>query len=383
MTTASTSSPTLTIDRIELFIVEMSLVHSFTTSEARRNTLRHIIVKAHAGGLVGWGECATPVDPFYCEETTETAWHILKDFLVPAVLGKPFASADALRTTYGKVKRHNFAKAGLEMAAWDLLARAQSLPLHVLLGGTRSEVLSGVSLGIESDIADLFRNIDRYLGEGYRRIKLKIAPGTDVDYVRQVRERYPDVPLMADANSAYRLADLPRLQQLDAFDLMMIEQPLAHDDIVDHARLQRALRTPVCLDESIHSVEDARKAIELGSGKIINIKVSRVGGLEEARRIHDLCRANDIPVWSGGMHEFGIGRAANVAISTLPGFTLPGDVSGSDKYYAEDIVDPPILATQGAIAAPVGPGLGWEPNEQRMGQFVVRHLGVNASREAQ
>jgi o-succinylbenzoate synthase len=364
--------PPLTIDRVDLLIVEMSLVRSFTTSEARRTTLRHIIVKAYADGLVGWGESATPVDPYYCEETTETGWHILEQFLVPSVLGKPFASAAELRACYAKVKRHNFAKAGLEMAAWDLLAKAQNLPLHALVGGTRSEVLSGVSLGIEPRIDDLFRNIDQYLDEGYRRIKLKIAPGRDVDYVRQVRERYPDVPLMADANSAYRLSDLPTLQQLDAFDLMMIEQPLAHDDIVDHARLQAGLKTAVCLDESIHSAEDARKALELGSGRIINIKVSRVGGLDEARRIHDLCQARGVPVWCGGMHEYGIGRAANVAISTLPGFTLPGDVSGSDKYYAEDIVDPPILATRGAITPPDGPGLGWEPNETRLSRLTVR-----------
>jgi o-succinylbenzoate synthase len=370
----------LTIDRVELLIVQMSLVRSFTTSEARRHTLRHIIVKAHADGLVGWGESATPVDPYYCEETTETAWHILKDFLVPSVLGQPFAAVPELRARYAKVKRHNFAKAGLEMAAWDLLARAQGAPLHALLGGTRHEVLSGVSLGIEPNVDDLFRNIDQYLAEGYRRIKLKIAPGNDVDYVRQVRERYPTLPLMADANSAYRLSDLPTLQQLDAFDLMMIEQPLAHDDIVDHARLQEGLRTPVCLDESIHSAEDARKALDLGSGRIINIKVSRVGGLDEARRIHDLCHARGVPVWCGGMHEYGVGRAANVAISTLPGFTLAGDVSGSDKYYSDDIVDPPIVAINGAIAVPTGVGLGWEPNESRMAPYLIGRLTLDVAK---
>jgi O-succinylbenzoate synthase len=296
------------------------------------------------------------------------------------VLGQPFAAVSELRARYAKVKRHNFAKAGLEMAAWDLLARAQGAPLHALLGGTRHEVLSGVSLGIEPNVDDLFRNIDQYLAEGYRRIKLKIAPGNDVDYVRQVRERYPTVPLMADANSAYRLSDLPTLQQLDAFDLMMIEQPLAHDDIVDHARLQEGLRTPVCLDESIHSAEDARKALDLGSGRIINIKVSRVGGLEEARTIHDLCHARGVPVWCGGMHEYGVGRAANVAISTLPGFTLPGDVSGSDKYYSEDIVDPPIVATNGAIAVPTGVGLGWEPNESRMAPYLIGRLTLDVAK---
>jgi O-succinylbenzoate synthase len=304
---------------------------------------------------------------------------MLKDFVVPAVLGRPFSSIAQLRAMYGKVKRNNFAKAGLEMAAWDLLARAAGQPLHALLGGTRDEILSGVSLGIESDLGRLFALIDQYLAEGYRRIKLKIGPGKDVDYLRQVRARYPDTPLMADANSAYRVADLPILQQLDELDLMMIEQPLAHDDIVDHAQLQRALKTPICLDESILTADDARKALDLGSGRIINIKVSRLGGLDEAKKVHDLCRERGVPVWCGGMHEYGVGRAANVAICSLPGFVLPGDVSGSDKYYAEDIVDPPILATNGAIAVPDEPGLGWTPNEERIRRRQVRELTLAAA----
>jgi O-succinylbenzoate synthase len=370
--------PLLPIERAELIVVRMSLVRSFETSAARRSDLEHILVKLYADGLVGWGESASPVDPYYCEETTETAWHILKDFLLPAVVGKSFASIAQLRAMYGKVKRNNFAKAGLEMAAWDLLAQAEGKPLHALLGGTRSEILSGVSLGIENDLGRLFGIVDQYLGEGYRRIKLKIGPGHDVDYLRAVRERYPDVPLMADANSAYRVADLPILKQLDEFNLMMIEQPLAHDDIVDHAQLQRVLKTPICLDESIITVEDARKALDLGSGRIINIKVSRLGGLDEAKKVHDLCQARGVPVWCGGMHEYGIGRAANVAVCSLPGFTLPGDVSGSDKYYAEDIVDPPILATRGAIAVPNSPGLGWAPNEERIRQRQIRDVAFGA-----
>jgi O-succinylbenzoate synthase len=369
----------LRIDRIDLIVVRMSLVRSFETSAARRSDLEHILVKAYADGLVGWGESASPVDPYYCEETTETAWHILKDFLVPSVLGKPFSSIEPFRGFYGKVKRNNFAKAGLEMATWDLLAQAAGQPLHALLGATRREILSGVSLGIESDMGRLYGIIDQYLAEGYRRVKLKIAPGKDVAYVGQVRERYPDVPLMADANSAYRVSDLPMLKQLDRFNLMMIEQPLAHDDIVDHALLQRELQTPICLDESILTVEDARKALDLGSGKIINIKVSRLGGIDEAKKVHDLCRARGVPVWCGGMHEYGIGRAANVAVCALPGFTLPGDVSGSDKYYAEDIVDPPILAKNGAIAVSDAPGLGWAPNEERIRQRAIREVTLSAT----
>jgi O-succinylbenzoate synthase len=218
--------------------------------------------------------------------------------------------------------------------------------------------------------------IDQYLGEGYRRIKLKIGPGHDVEVVRRVRERFPDVALQVDANSAYTLDDLETLRRLDEFGLLLIEQPLAHDDIIDHARLQSALRTPICLDESIHSADDARKALDLGACRIINIKVSRVGGLREARRVHDLCHARGVPVWCGGMHEFGIGRAANLAIASLPGFTLPGDVSGSDKYYREDLVEPPIRATRGAIAVPSGPGLGVEPVAERIGRHTLREWSL-------
>ena len=325
---------------------------------------------------MGWGECAVPPTPYYCEETTETCWHLLKDFLVPAVLGQPWTQIEELTQLYKNVKRNNFAKAGLEMACWDLLAQAQGQPLHAMLGGNRKEILSGVSLGIEQDINRLFDNIEQFLDEGYHRIKLKIAPGKDVDVIRQVRERYPDVPLMVDANSAYNLSHLPIFKELDAFSLMMVEQPLAHDDIIDHAKLQRELQTPLCLDESIHSVADARKALELGSCRIINIKVSRLGGVLEAKRVHDFCHAQDVPVWCGGMHEYGVGRAANLALSSLPGFSLPGDVSGSDKYYAQDIVDPPIRAVRGAITLPHQPGIGYAPNEERIRHYAIRTISL-------
>ena len=270
------------------------------------------------------------------------------------------------------MKGNAFARAGLEMACWDALARSQGKPLHALLGGTRGEILSGVSLGIEKGTETLFDRIDQFLAEGYRRIKLKIGPGHDLDVVRQVRRRYPEIPLQVDANSAYTLDDLATLKQLDAFDLLLIEQPLAHDDIIDHARLQAELATPICLDESIHSAADARKALDLGACRVINIKVSRLGGLLEARRVHDYCLARGVPVWCGGMHEFGIGRAANVTIASLPGFTLPGDVSGSDKYYRRDVVAPPILAVNGAIAVPDSPGLGVEPVEDEIRAHTLR-----------
>lgn len=366
------------IERAELFLVRLPMVRSFATSSSKKSQQAHILVRLHAGGLTGWGECPSPTDPFYCEETTETCWHILKDFLLPAVVGKEWEDAEALAGLYAKLKRNNFAKAGLEIACWDLLARAHGRPLHAMLGGTRAEILSGVSLGVEERIEDLFALIDQYLGEGYRRIKLKIAPGKDVGVVAQVRERYPDVPLMADANSAYTLADAPRLKELDQFGLTMIEQPLAHDDIVDHAALQAQLQTPICLDESILSVDDARKALQLGSGRIINIKVSRVGGLLNAKRIHDYCRARGVPVWCGGMHEFGVGRAANLAISSLPGYCIPGDVSGSDKYYHEDLVEPAIRAVGGAIPVPAGPGLGYAVDEERVARATERTYSTEA-----
>lgn len=360
------------IECAELRIVRLPMVRAFATSSSRKAEQAHVLVRLSAEGLVGWGECASPSDPYYCEETTETCWHILKDFLLPMVVGRRLESIEELTARYRKLKRNNFARAGLEMACWDLLARAAGRPLHALLGGTRAEIRSGVSLGIESRIDDLFALIDQYRAEGYHRIKLKIAPGNDIAVIARVRERYPDLPLMADANSAYTLADAPLLRELDQFGLMMIEQPLAHDDIVDHAALQAQLATPICLDESILSVDDARKALQLGSGRIINIKVSRVGGLLEAKRIHDYCHGRGVPVWCGGMHEFGIGRAANLAISSLPGYSLPGDVSGSDKYYDQDIVTPPIRATTGTIPLPEGPGLGFAIDEERLARATER-----------
>lgn len=366
------------IERIDLKLVRLPLVRTFRTSSSTKDHLDHILVRVEAGGVLGWGECASPSDPFYCPETSSTCWHLLADFLGPMVLGRPWDDLDGLVALYRPVKGNQFAKAGLETACWDLVARSRGVPLAALLGGTRSEILSGVSLGIEDEPGALFDRIDGHLAEGYRRVKLKIAPGRDVEVVRAVRARYPDLPLQVDANSAYTLDDLPTLRRLDAFGLLLIEQPLAHDDIVDHARLQSELTTPVCLDESIHSADDARKALDLNACRVINIKVSRVGGLREAKRIHDLCRARGVPVWCGGMHEFGVGRAANVALASLPGFTLPGDVSGSDKYYREDVVEPPIVARRGAVAVPTAPGIGHEPVAERIDRHTLRALTLTA-----
>ncbi|HMB02360.1 MAG TPA: o-succinylbenzoate synthase [Isosphaeraceae bacterium] len=360
------------IEGIDLKVVRLPLVRTFETSSSRKDQITHILVRVEADGSVGWGECASPSDPYYCPETVETCWHILKDFLAPLVIGREWANLDEFVSLYRLVKGNAFARSGLEMACGDALAKREGKALAEWLGGTRAEVASGVSLGIERDPGRLFELIDRYLGEGYRRIKLKIAPGHDVEVVRRVRARYPGAALQVDANSAYTLDDIETFRRIDDFDLLLIEQPLAHDDIIDHARLQAALRTPICLDESIHSADDARKALDLGACRVINIKVSRVGGLREAKRVHDLCRARGVPVWCGGMHEFGIGRAANLAIASLPGFTLPGDVSGSDKYYRDDLVEPPIRARQGAIAVPRAPGLGVEPVEERIARHTLR-----------
>lgn len=369
------------IDRITLHMVRLPLIRPFRTSSSVKDHLEHILVEVDTGEAIGWGECASPSDPYYCPETTETCWHILKDFLGPLVLGREWDSIDQLRGHYHLVKGHNFAKAGLEMACWDALARAEGQPLRRLLGGVSKEIASGVSLGIETDLRKLTDLVEKYVAEGYRRIKLKIGPGNDLAPVHAVRERFPEIPLQVDANSAYSLDDLETLRRLDAYELLLIEQPLAHDDIVDHARLQAELKTPICLDESIHSAADARKALDLNACRVINIKVSRVGGLLESRRIHDLCFERGVPVWIGGMHEFGIGRAANVAVASLPGFVLPGDVSGSDKYYREDLVEPPIVARQGVVAVPEGPGLGHEPVRERIERNRSRLLVLgNATR---
>lgn len=363
------------IDRIDLAVVRLPLVRPFRTSSSLKDHIQHVLVRVEdAGGAIGWGECTSPADPYYCPETTETCWHILRDFLAPATLGKDWETIDDVIALFGPIKGNHFARAGLEMACWDLLGQVEGRSLGSMLGGTRTEILSGVSLGIERDFGRLSDQIAQYLDEGYRRIKLKIGPGHDVEIVRQVRERFGPIPLQVDANSAYTLQDIPILKLLDEFDLLLIEQPLAHDDIIDHVRLQSALATPICLDESIHSADDARKALEIGACRIINIKVSRVGGLREAKRIHDHCHPRNVPVWCGGMHEFGIGRAANVAVASLPGFSLPGDISGSDKYYHEDLAVPPIVAIQGAVAVSGRPGLGQSPIADRIARATTRSL---------
>jgi len=364
------------IERIELRIVSLPFVRRFTISSSSTDVANHIIIRVFSEGLEGFGECASTNGPFYCHETVETCWCVLRDFLCPPVLNLPWDEVEDLEACWANVKGNRFAIAGLEMACWDLLTRSRNLPLSAALGGTRREILSGVSIGIQEDLESLFDLIEVFVGDGYKRIKLKIAPGKDIHVLEKVRKRYPDLPLTVDANSAYTLDDASVLRELDKFGLLMIEQPLADDDLLDHAKLQADLETPICLDESIRSVRDARAALELGSCRIINIKVTRLGGLLNAKRVHDFCLHNDIPVWCGAMHEFGMGRAANVALASLPGFSLPGDVCGFEKDYSEDIVSPYIRATDGTIQVPNSPGLGFAPDIPSIRKHTVRELTV-------
>jgi O-succinylbenzoate synthase len=361
------------VERVELLVITASLRTPFETSFGKVQHRHILIARLHADGLSGYGECAARDGPWYCAETIESALHILRDFLVPLTLGRTIAGPEELSGLFAPVRGNNMAKATLEMAFWDLWAKAQGIPLSRALGGVRDQIASGVSIGIQDNPATLFELIERHLAEGYRRIKLKIRPGHDLQIGREVRRRFPDVPLMLDANSAYTLADRPLFRALDELDLLMIEQPLAHDDIVDHAALQREIRTPICLDESIRTPEDGRKAIELGSCRVVNVKTGRMGGHTPSRRLHDVCRERDIPVWCGGMLETGIGRAHNVAMASLPNFRLPGDVSASDRYYTEEIIAPPFtLSPAGTIAVPEGPGIGVQVLEDVLERLTER-----------
>jgi O-succinylbenzoate synthase len=361
------------IRSIEIRAIRLPLVHFFETSFGRTTERRIVLVRVDAEGLTGWGEVTCGEEPFYSYETPETAWHILRDFLIPWSLAGEWAAASELAPRFKPIRGHNMAKASIENALWDIESQMKGVPLWKHLGGVLEEIPCGVSIGIQNTVEDLLEKIQRELDAGYQRIKVKIKPGWDVEVLERIRRKLPRIALMADANSAYTLADLPLLKSLDRFFLMMIEQPLGWEDLIDHAKLQREIATPVCLDESIHSAEDARKAIEIGAGKIINVKLGRVGGHTEARRVEEVCRSRNVPVWCGGMLESGIGRAHNIAMSTLPGFTLPGDVSASRRYWGEDIIDPEVTVTpQGTIRVPQTPGLGYSPNLERIEKLTVR-----------
>jgi o-succinylbenzoate synthase len=368
------------IDRLELRLLRLPLVHFFETSFGRIYEKHFLLVKLEADGQVGFGECVAESDPYYSGETNETAWHIITEFLAPRMLGATFDHPRDVFPAFTAIRGHNMAKAAVEMAAWDLFARLQSVPLCHVLGGKGGEIASGVSIGIQDSLDQLVENVDRELSAGYRRIKIKIKPGWDVNAVERVRARFGDIPLMADANAAYTLDAAPHLARLDAFNLMMIEQPLEYDDVRDHARLQEQLKTPICLDESIHSVRVAEEAIRINACRIINIKPGRVGGHRESIRLHDLCQSHGIPVWHGGMLESGLGRAHNIHLSTLPNFSLPGDVAASNRYFSPDLIDPPIeVSARGTIAVPTGHGIGVTQVQERVDRATIRLATLEAA----
>ena len=348
------------LDRITLRQVRMPLVHFFETSFSRTYERNIILVEVESGGATGWGEVTVGENPFYNEEWTESAWLLLRDYVAPRVKGKELTAAEVAPLT-AHIRGHRMARGGLEVAVWDLEARLAGVPLwRHIGGGARREIPCGVSIGIQDSVEQLLEKIERELADGYQRIKIKIKPGWDVDVVRRVRERFPSIKLMADANSAYTLADAAHLRRLDDYYLMMIEQPLAHDDIIDHAELQDQLQTPICLDECIRSARHAAQAVKLHACGIINIKLGRVGGFAEARKVHDVAQAAGIPVWCGGMLEAGVGRAHNIALSTLPNFVPPGDVSASKRYWKRDIIQPEVETTaHGTIAIRDEPGFGY------------------------
>ena len=361
------------IKRIELRELRMQLLHPFETSFGVTTERRIVLVTVTDGTQTGYGEVTAGEGPYYSHETTETAWHVLRDFIIPNAIGKEIPDARAAASFGRGIRGHNMAKAGLETALWDLEAKIQGVPLWRLLGGSREKIDCGVSIGIQPTIDKLLAKIDTEVKAGYRRIKIKIKPGWDVDVIRQVREAFPKIRLMGDANSAYTLADVDVFKKMDKYDVMMFEQPLHHEDIVDHAELQKQIRTPICLDESIHSADDARKAVKIGACRIINIKLGRVGGHAQVRAVHDICRDNGIPVWCGGMLESGIGRAHNVALSSLENFSLPGDVSASKRYWTEDIVSPPVeVSADGQITQRNNSGIGYTVKHDLLQALTIR-----------
>ena len=356
----SRAMQTIQFDGVELRLIRLPLLEPFETSFGKIDSRLIFLVSLQAEGLKGWGEVVASEEPLYSYETVRTAFHVIRDFFAPALLREPVADLDDVAQRLAPFRGHNMAKAGLELAFMDLLAQLQQQSLSALLGGELKRVAVGVSLGIQPTISKLLARVDHYLELGYQRIKLKIKPGWDIDVVDEVRRRHPNILLSVDANSAYTLADQEHLRNLDDFNLLMIEQPLQHDDLVDHAKLQKTMQTSLCLDESIVSERHAKLALELGSCRIINIKVGRVGGYSQALGIHNLCLSQRVPVWCGGMLESGIGRAHNIALASLPGFTLPGDISASSRYFERDIIMPEVtVGPDGTVAVPDGPGLGF------------------------
>ncbi|GAA2896115.1 o-succinylbenzoate synthase [Actinoplanes cyaneus] len=363
------------IQQVELRRVRLPLVHEFRTSSHAKRELEHILVAlTDQDGVTGWGEIASPSGPFYSAETVESCWAVARDHLRPIVLAAEWEHPAELAAALSKVRGNYFARAGLDMAAWALWSQREGIPLARALGGTRGRVAAGVSLGIEPTVDALLEQVAARVAEGYQRVKLKIAPGWDVEPVRAVLSAFPAMPIHVDANGAYPVSERDVFQRLDSLGLLMIEQPFPPRALFAHAELQETLETPICLDESIEEVDDVVTALVLKAGRVLNLKVSRMGGLTPAVRAHDLAIALGVPVWCGGMHEFGIGRAANVALSSLPGFTLPSDVSGSDKYYARDITTEPIVCDAGFVTVSEVSGMGWTPDPSFLEECTIARI---------
>ena len=360
------------IVEVIIYQVEMRMKTPFTTSLGTMQNKRFLVLEVKdESGIVGWGEGVAFEEPSYTEETLKTSLHMLEDFLIPKLLGGELTHPDEVYELFRPIRRNNMAKAAIEGAVWDIYAQKTKKSLSEAIGGTQQKIEVGVSIGLQPTDDQLIQRIQQALDQGYKRIKVKIKPGKDIELLRTIRRTYPEVPLMADANSSYTLQDIELLKQLDEFNLMMIEQPLAHDDIVDHAVLQKQMKTPICLDESITSLEDTRKAITLGSCGVVNIKLARVGGISEAKRIHDYCKEHDIPVWCGGMLEAGIGRAQCVALTSLSNFTMPGDTAASARYWEEDLIIPEVTVEEGYINVSKKTGLGYEVNRKIVEKYCL------------
>jgi len=367
------------IEAITLREIQMPLVHFFETSFGRVYSRRILLITAHCEGIHGWAECVAAEDPFYSSEWIESAWPTITHHLAPALIGRTLAQGREAASLLGKVRGHRMAKAGLENALWDAEAQEKKQPLWKLLGGTRREIPCGVSIGIQDSPEQLLEKIQIELAAGYRRIKIKVKPGWDVNILEKIRARWSDITLSVDANSAYTLDEFEHLRKFDLFNLLMIEQPLWNDDIYYHARLQKELRTAICLDESIEQARDAACAVETGACRIINIKVGRVGGFTEAKKVHDVCEKNNVPVWCGGMLESGVGRAHNIALSTLENFRLPGDVSASKRYWKEDIIDPEVeVSREGTIAIRDEAGTGYRVREDLIEKLTVKKETISS-----
>jgi o-succinylbenzoate synthase len=365
------------IEKIDLFLCRLPLVHFFETSFGRSYDRTFVLIRVTGEGYEGWGESVAEANPYYSSETTDTVWHIITGFIAPLVIGRSFDHPKEIYPALKRIRGHNMAKAGVEMAAWDLYARMRGVPLSSVLGGTRQRIASGVSIGIQDSLDGLIEKVERELAAGYQRIKIKIKPGWDIDAVERVRKKFGNIPLQVDANAAYTLSDTDLLARLDPYDLLLIEQPLDYDDVMDHAALQLRIKTPVCLDESIHTVRIARDGIEAKACRIINIKPGRVGGHQASIELHDLCEAHGIPVWHGGMLESGIGRAHNIHLASLRNFTLPGDIAASKRYYQPDLIDPAIdISADGTIEVPTAPGIGVNIVRERVDKATVRHVSL-------